>query len=316
MDAALSATVIPDASMRVLNISSSAAVDLLREKGALDVLSVVPGEDGAAVAPTSASTLGNEAAARSWVGDVESVPPYMGPFSVAVVDRDWDGVGVGGLRGALVKASLMMRPGGHVLVYSSRGSLIDRDAVATVVRDLCFEVVGDGGADGSADGGAVLLRVPDGFAVPNVPSPIKMSGEVVAGYGRGSRKLGVPTANLRPDDVASETDGLPLGVYFGFVRLESGSGNDGVVRKMVMNIGRRPTFVTDNGPEESIEVHVMDYDGGDFYGERLAVLVVGFLRPEMKFDGLDALLNRIQTDIGMARSQLDGDRWKSLQDDW
>ena len=62
--------------------------------------------------------------------------------------------------------------------------------------------------------------------------------------------------------------------------------------------------------------YVMDYDGGDFYGERLAVLVVGFLRPEMKFDGLDALLNRIQTDIGMARSQLDGDRWKSLQADW
>jgi len=312
LDAALSATVIRDAPMRVLNISSSAAVDLLRERGALDVLSVVTDEAEAAVASTSASTLGNEAAARSWVGDVVSVPPYMGPFSVAVVDRDWDGVGDGGLRGALVKASLMMRPGGHVLVYSSRGSLVDRDAVAAVVRDLCFEVVGDVGADGDA----VLLCVPDGFAVPNVSSPIKMAGEVVAGYGRGSRKLGVPTANLRPDDVASETDGLPLGVYFGFVRHESGSGNDGVVRKMVMNIGKRPTFVTDNGPEESIEVHVMDYDGGDFYGERLAVLVVGFLRPEMKFDGLDALLNRIQTDIGMARSQLDGDRWKCLPGDW
>ena len=31
----------------------------------------------------------------------------------------------------------------------------------------------------------------------------------------------------------------------------------------------------DNGPEESIEVHLMDYEGCDFYGRRLAVIICG-----------------------------------------
>lgn len=307
LDVALEATesVVPGAPLRILNVSSGLTVDLLRGMGADDVLSVVADSDTAASG--ARTPLGNDTAARTWVGDVASVPLYMGPFSLAVVDQDR--VGNDGMRSVLLKASLMMRPGGHTVVYSSEGRAMDRQWVEALVRDMCFEVKSE--ADGVGED-AMILRVPENFAIPNVQFPIMVEGEVVAGYGRGSKQLGVPTANLRPADVGSETNALPHGVYFGFARLVSDGEVDGSVRKMVMNIGKRPTFIKDNGPEESIEVHLMDYEGRDFYGGRLAVVICGFLRPEMKFDGLDALMNRIQTDIGMARSQLDSERWSTL----
>ena len=308
LDVALGATesVALGAPVRILNVSSGLTIDLLLGMGVEDVLSVVADHD--ASASGAHTPLGNDAASRTWVGDVASVPPYMGPFSMTVVDRDR--LGNDGLRPALLKASLMMRPGGHTVVYSSEGRALNRKWVESVVQGMCFEVLGDGvGED------AMILRVPEDFAIPNVPSPIFVEAEVVSGYGRGSKQLGVPTANLRPADVSAETNVLPHGVYFGFARLVGEGNGDGAVRKMVMNIGKRPTFVKDNGPEESIEVHLMDYEGRDFYGRRLAVVICGFLRPEMKFDGLDALLNRIKTDIGMARSQLDGERWSKVGED-
>lgn len=300
LSVALEASTIPDVPMRVLHISSTTEADVFTQRGAGDVLTVVA--DAPAEAGADANPLGNVAEPRTWVGSVESLPSYMGPFSVAVIDEDCLAE-QDEMRSVLLKCSLMMRPAGHALVYSSSGKRVSVELVEGMVRDLCFDVVS------ALEGGEVLLQVPANFALA---SSIRMEGEVVEGYGRGSRNLGVPTANLRPADVAAQVDGLPLGVYFGFARL---AGQD-VTRKMVMNIGKRPTFVEDNGPEESIEVHVMDFDGADFYGARLEVLVCGFLRPEMKFDGLDALLNRIHTDIGVARSQLDCDRFVQAKEAW
>ena len=85
LDAALEATVVADAPMRILNVSSGLAVDLLSGMGVADVLSVVADHDAAASGVHT--PLGNEAAARTWVGDVASVPPYMGPFSMTIVDQ-------------------------------------------------------------------------------------------------------------------------------------------------------------------------------------------------------------------------------------
>lgn len=53
-----------------------------------------------------------------------------------------------------------------------------------------------------------------------------------------------------------------------------------------------------------VEAHILHKYAGDFYGEELKLLVVGFLRPEMQFSGLDDLINRIHTDIGLAQNQL------------
>lgn len=56
----------------------------------------------------------------------------------------------------------------------------------------------------------------------------------------------------------------------------------------------------------TVEVHVLHkYSQEEFYGVPLRVVITGFIRPEIKFNGLQQLLARIKTDIGIAKSQLD-----------
>ncbi len=57
------------------------------------------------------------------------------------------------------------------------------------------------------------MQVPEGYAHPR--APIRLAGAVINGFGRGSKQLGVPTANLPPEQLAEELQGLPAGVYFG-----------------------------------------------------------------------------------------------------
>lgn len=61
---------------------------------------------------------------------------------------------------------------------------------------------------------AHIVKVPAGYGFSR--APIEIEEKVVTGFGRGSKQMGVPTANLRPDDLfAGPLDELPLGVYFG-----------------------------------------------------------------------------------------------------
>lgn len=53
----------------------------------------------------------------------------------------------------------------------------------------------------------------------------------------------------------------------------------------------------------------------DFYGRRLRVVALGYLRPEVRFGGLQELLARINTDIGLARGALDLPRWQVFRAD-
>ena len=71
---------------------------------------------------------------------------------------------------------------------------------------------------------------------------------------------------------------------------------------MVLNLGQRPTFADGDGI--SVEAHLLHGFGGDFYGREVRALVLGFLRPELKFASLPDLLDRIRADIGLARAQL------------
>ena len=121
--------------------------------------------------------------------------------------------------------------------------------------------------------------------------PHALSGVVVRGDGRG-RQIGVPTANL--DGV---TEALPpYGVYACLVDRIDGPSGATRLATGVANIGNRPTF----GAGFSVEVHLHEFDA-DLYGARLRVHLVERLRPEMKFDGIDALVARIRADIDTAR---------------
>jgi len=120
-----------------------------------------------------------------------------------------------------------------------------------------------------------------------------VEGEVIGGQQLG-RTLGFPTANMR---LSPETN-LKEGIYAVRFRRADGTLHDGVA-----SFGRRPT-VDDNGAP-LLETFVFDFSG-DLYGEICAVSFFGFLRPEVKFDGLDALVARMKRDEAEARALLAG----------
>jgi riboflavin kinase / FMN adenylyltransferase len=113
--------------------------------------------------------------------------------------------------------------------------------------------------------------------------------EVIHGDKRG-RLLGFPTANLR----LAPGNRLAHGIYA--VKL----GLDGVWHDGVASFGRRPTF--DNGAP-LLEVHVFDFSG-DLYGREVDVAFAGYIRPELKFDSVEALIARMNQDSLEARALL------------
>ncbi|GLS34253.1 riboflavin kinase / FMN adenylyltransferase [Mesorhizobium albiziae] len=122
-----------------------------------------------------------------------------------------------------------------------------------------------------------------------------VEAEVVRGKQLG-RELGFPTANM----ALPATTGLKYGIYAVRLRRADGSLHDGVA-----SFGRRPTVDDDGAP--LLETFVFDFSG-DLYGERCAVSFFGFLRGEVKFDGLDALIVQMKRDEAEARALLAGAR--------
>lgn len=121
----------------------------------------------------------------------------------------------------------------------------------------------------------------------------RVTGMVVPGAHRG-RLLGFPTANLAVDEGRL----LPgNGVYATWVLLDDDPLMAGRRLASVTNIGVRPSF--DNG-QRTVEAHVLDF-AGDLYGRRLTLEFVARLRPEMRFDGVDALRAQIASDVETAR---------------
>jgi len=123
--------------------------------------------------------------------------------------------------------------------------------------------------------------------------PWFVTGEVIHGEKRG-RDLGYPTANIRLD----KNCGLKHGIYA--VRVGRGRGRDQVRFDGVASFGRRPTF--DNGAP-LLEVFLFDYKG-DLYGSVLDVAFVGFIRDELKFDSVEALVRQMDDDSARARAAL------------
>ena len=124
-------------------------------------------------------------------------------------------------------------------------------------------------------------------------------GPVANGFGRGSRKLGIPTANLPCSLFQDQLAELPCGVYAGWACVRGG------VHKCVCNVGFSPTFAGAENPEKIVEAHIMESFDNDFYGEPMRLLLLGFLRPERKFQGVDELLATIRADIAAASEALE-----------
>ena len=133
-----------------------------------------------------------------------------------------------------------------------------------------------------------------------------MSGPVANGFGRGSRKLGIPTANLPCSLFQEELTELPCGVYVGW------AGVRGDVHKCVCNVGFSPTFAGKENPEKIVEAHLMASFDTDFYGETMRLLLLGFIRDERKFSGIEELLATIKGDIEAGRAELDVEPLASL----
>ncbi|WP_417583131.1 bifunctional riboflavin kinase/FAD synthetase [Nitrincola sp.] len=116
--------------------------------------------------------------------------------------------------------------------------------------------------------------------------PYRVTGRVQHGNKLG-RELGVPTANVRMHRFR-----CPLqGVYTVTARVGQHE------REAICNVGVRPTI---NGRLPVLEVHLFDWDQ-DLYGQLMQVEFLHFLRPEKRFDGLDALKTQIFSDIETAR---------------
>jgi riboflavin kinase / FMN adenylyltransferase len=114
--------------------------------------------------------------------------------------------------------------------------------------------------------------------------PFLFEGEVVIGDRRG-RELGMPTANIVPDD-ALLCPGH--GVYAAWAH-----GYPAAV-----NVGVRPTFETGRGL--LVEAHLIGFDG-DLYGETLRIAFVERMRGEKRFESVDALVEQMHRDVARAR---------------
>jgi riboflavin kinase/FMN adenylyltransferase len=130
--------------------------------------------------------------------------------------------------------------------------------------------------------------------------PYCLEGPVIIGAQRG-RTIGFPTANI---EIPLERAIPANGVYAAWARLRLESQPSRGLKverhRAVVNIGIRPTF--DNGAR-TIEAHLLDFNR-DIYGQRLTLDFVAHLRPEQRFEGVDALVTQISRDVERARELL------------
>jgi riboflavin kinase / FMN adenylyltransferase len=113
-------------------------------------------------------------------------------------------------------------------------------------------------------------------------------GTVTGGEKLG-KKIGFPTANLS----AHSEQFPPNGVYFAEAWI------DGILHHGVVNLGYRPTVARDE-PQRVLEIHLLDFDR-EIYGQDVEVRFVQYLRPEKKFENVEALTRQIDLDVRKAR---------------
>ncbi|KAI6107402.1 hypothetical protein EDD16DRAFT_1523321 [Pisolithus croceorrhizus] len=108
--------------------------------------------------------------------------------------------------------------------------------------------------------------------VPEPPYPIPLEGVVQRGFGRGSKDLGCPTANLPDESLPDMVATVEPGVYYGYAQ----------------------------------EIHIMHKFSDDFYGYNMRALVLGYIRPELDYTSrvTEALIEDIEIDKKVALASL------------
>jgi riboflavin kinase/FMN adenylyltransferase len=119
--------------------------------------------------------------------------------------------------------------------------------------------------------------------------PHRLDGVVVHGEKRG-REIGYPTANL--GNIEGQT--IPAdGVYAGWLTVGINFW------PAAISIGTNPTFEGDRGRQ--VEAYALDQEGLDLYDKNASIEFGWFLRPTLKFDGLEPLLEQMKKDCDKAR---------------
>jgi riboflavin kinase/FMN adenylyltransferase len=129
-----------------------------------------------------------------------------------------------------------------------------------------------------------------GTATQLLSRPFAIAGEVIHGDKRG-RELGWPTANLELGNYLRPA----YGIYAVRTTLDDGSEHAGVA-----SLGVRPTF---DPPKELLVAVLFDFDD-DLSGRTIEVALHAYLRPEMKFDSVEALKVQMDSDAEEARRLL------------
>ncbi|ORE11133.1 riboflavin kinase [Rhizopus microsporus var. microsporus] len=146
-----------------------------------------------------------------------------------------------------------------------------------------------------------------GSSSPEIPYPIPVSGTVVKGFGRGSKELGIPTANMSDEALEAMFAECDTGVYYGWAQVGEVKST---VYPMVMSLGWNPYYQNER---KSAEVHIIHQFDKDFYGEAIRIIVAGYIRPEQNYPSLDALIRDIKTDIEVAKHSLKREAYSNLR---
>lgn len=141
------------------------------------------------------------------------------------------------------------------------------------------------------------------YVISDLAKNLTIEGIVTHGFKRGSKLLGVPTANLIPLDW-SLIGSLLNGIYYGeFEFLENQKNNQSVELNKkyrgVLSIGYNPQF---DNLVKTIEVFLIDFEGDDFYDFKVRLNIIGYMRTEAAFQNFEELVTCITYDIIVANS--------------
>jgi riboflavin kinase / FMN adenylyltransferase len=207
------------------------------------------------------------------------VIPFDSDFASRTADEFVEEVLVGRLRAERVSVGENFRFGRGA--KGDPGLLRSRSEFETRVVPLvevAGETVSSSHIRGLVAAGEVLK------AAEFLGGPFLFEGEVVVGDRRG-HELGVPTANLVPDDrLVCPGHGVYAAWAHGF--------------PAAVNVGVRPTFQTGRGL--LVEAHLIGFDG-ELYGETLRIAFIERMRGERRFETVDALVEQMRRDVAEAR---------------